>query len=168
MLMVFAVTSFGQSKTTEGLNKKYADSNVFFFYNNTLRMLNQKDDKDFDALIRDIEKMKLLLIKKPTAFGQQDYRRITGGYKAESFEEIMTSRYNGKNFDIYLKKEDGETKGMVILVNDSASLYVLDIVGKIALEKVTKLYNIIDQNSEIGLKIQSLKHEENTKVIGAH
>jgi hypothetical protein len=168
MAMVLAVTSFAQSKTTETLNKKYADSNAFFFYNNTLRMLNQNDDKDFDALVKDIEKMKLLLIKKPTAFGKQDYKRITGDYKAESFEEIMTSRYKGKNLDVYLREQNGKTKGMVILVNDSASLYVLDIVGKIALEKVTKLYSIIDQNSEIGMRIQSLTSDEHKKHMGDH
>ena len=49
-----------QSKTTETLHEKYSDSRSFFFYNNTLRMLNQEENKEFDELIKDIEKMKLL------------------------------------------------------------------------------------------------------------
>lgn len=155
VMLLVAATSYAQSNTTESLNKKYTDSNVFFFYNNTLRMLNQTDDKDFDALIKDIEKMKLLMIKKPVSFNVKEYKSITLGYKNEAFEEIMTSRYNGKNFDVYLKEKDGKTKGVVILVNDSSNLYVLDIVGRIALDKITKLYTVLDQSSDIGQKIKS-------------
>lgn len=116
-------------------------------------MLNQSDDKDFDALIKDIEKMKFLWIDKPTAFGSADYKKITTNYRKESFEEIMTSRHQGKNFDVFMKEENGKTKGMLVLVNDSANLYVLDIVGKIALDKVTKLYGMLDENSDIRKKI---------------
>lgn len=142
-----------QSKTTESLNKSYPNSKVFFFYNNTLRMLNQSDDKDFDALIKDIEKMKFLWIDKPETFKTTDYGKITSDYKKESFEEIMTSRHQGKNFDIFMKEQKGKTNGMLVLVNDSSHLYVLDIVGSIALDKVTKLYSMLDKNSDIRAKI---------------
>src|SRR4249919_2069291 len=90
VLVLISSSSFGQSKTTEALSKKYTDAMAFFFYNNTLRMLNQKDDKGFDELIKDIEKMKLLMIKKAKDF---NYKKITSDYKAEEFEEIITSRY---------------------------------------------------------------------------
>lgn len=166
--LALATVSFAQSKTTEELNKKYTDSNVFFFYNNTLRMLNQKDDKDFDALIKDIEKMKLLMITKPASFVTSDYKKLTLGYKSEAFEEIMTSRYNGKNFDVYLKEEKGETKGVVILVNDSSNLYVLDIVGRIALEKVTKLYTVLDESTDISKKIKSFATDDKHKQEHSH
>lgn len=142
-----------QSKTTESLNKRYPNSRVFFFYNNTLRMLNQAEDKDFDALIKDIEKMKFLWINKPATFGTADYNKITSNYKQESFEEIMTSRHQGKNFDVFMKEANGKTKGMLVLVNDSSNLYVLDIVGSIALDKVSKLYKMLDDNSDIRKQI---------------
>ena len=156
MLVLISSSSFGQSKTTEALSKKYTDAMAFFFYNNTLRMLNQKDDKGFDELIKDIEKMKLLMIKKAKDF---NYKKITSDYKAEAFEEIITSRYQGKNFDVYLKESDGKTKGMIVLVNDSASLYVLDIVGRIALDKVTQIYKTIDESSDITNKIKAFSND---------
>ncbi len=146
-------TVFAQSKTTESLHKKYSESLSLFFYNSTLRMLNQSDDKAFDELIKDIEKMKFLLIDKANTFRTTDYKKLTAAYKAETFEEIMTSRYQGKNFDVYLKENAGKTKGMVVLINDSSSLYVLDIVGSIALDKVTSLYSALDKSSDIGKKI---------------
>ena len=157
LMMVLALTGQAQSKTTEKLDKRYDESLSLFFYNNTLRMINQTDDKEFDALIKDIEKMKFLIIKKED-FGKEDYKKLISDYKAESFEEMMTSRHEGKNFDVYMK--DGKSKGMIVAVNDSENLYLLDIVGSIPLNKVTTLFKEIDESSEIGKRIQEFaKHE---------
>jgi hypothetical protein len=154
LISFFAISSlcaFSQSSTTELLHKNNNEAMSFFFYNNTLRMLNQKEDPEFDALIKDIEKMKLLMISKSSK--SFDYNKLVNDYKAEAFEEVMTSRHDGKSFDVYLK--EGKAKGMLVLVNDSTNLYVLDIVGTIALNKITKLYSTIDESSDIGKKIKS-------------
>jgi hypothetical protein len=155
-IALFSVSAVAQSETTEKLHKKYSESLALFFYNNTLRMVNINEDKEFDELIRDVEKMKFLIIKK-TEFGKGDYQRLITDYKSESFEEMMTSRHEGKNFDVYMK--DGKTKGMVVAVNDDENLYVLDIVGTIPLNKVTKLFTTIDESSEIGKKIREFTSE---------
>jgi hypothetical protein len=149
--MLFAVAATAQSATTEKLHKKYNEALALFFYNNTLRMINQTEDKEFDALIKDIEKMKFLMIKKEN-FGKSDYQKLITEYKSEAFEEMMTSRHQGKNFDVYMK--EGNAKGMVVAVNDDENLYVLDIVGSIPLNKVTTLFNTIDESSEIGKRIK--------------
>jgi hypothetical protein len=152
-----------QSKTTEELAKNNSEALSLFFYNNTLRMLNQQEDKDFDELIKDIEKMKFLMIDKKTSFNNGGYKKLVSSYKAESFEEIMTSRHQGKNFDVFIKEKNGDTKGMLVLVNDSTNLYVLDIVGKIALDKVTKLYTVMGESSDIGSRIQSFTKKDAKK-----
>lgn len=145
-----------QSSTTETLQKKHGDALQLFFYNNTLRMLNQQEDIEFDELIKDIEKMRFLLIKKAeSGFDNQDFKKLVADYKAEAFEEVMTSRHQGKNFDVYLKEKDGKTNGMLVLINDVQNLYVLDILGRIALDKVTQLYNTLDESADIGKKIKA-------------
>ena len=150
----------GQSKTTEKLHKENKEALALFFYNNTLRMLNQSDDKDFDELIEDIEKMKFLMIGKDDHFGAAEYNRLASDYRAESFEEIMSTRYQGRNFDIFLKEKSGKTEGMVITVNDSTNLYVLDIVGTVSLDKVTKLFSTIDESTDIGKKIRAFAKKD--------
>jgi hypothetical protein len=157
LLIALALQGQAQSKTTEKLHKKYSEALSLFFYNNTLRMINQTEDKEFDELIKDIDKMKFLMIKNED-FGKEDYKKLISDYKSESFEEMMTSRHDGKNFDVYMK--DGNSKGMIVAVNDSENLYVLDIVGSIPLNKVTTLFKEIDESTEIGKKIQEFaKHE---------
>jgi hypothetical protein len=144
-----------QSSTTEALRKKHSDALELFFYNNTLRMLNQQEDKEFDELIRDIEKMRFLLIRKSESnFSAPDYKKLVSDYKSEAFEEIMSSRHDGKNFNVYLKEIGGKTKGMLVLINDTDNLFVLDILGSIALDKVTKLYSTLDESTDIGRKIR--------------
>jgi hypothetical protein len=159
--MTLSVASlYGQTKTTEALHKENHDVFSAFFYNNTLRMLNQKDDKDFDALIKDIEKMKFLMIPKTASFGAAQYKKLVANYKAESFEEIMTSRYQGRNFDIFLKEQSGKTQGMIVTVNDSSNLFVLDIVGSIALDKVTSLFNQVNESSEVAKLISNFTKKD--------
>jgi hypothetical protein len=155
--LVISVATLAQTKTTEALHKKYSEGLSLFFYNNTLRMLNQKDDKAFDELIKDIEKMKFLMIEKKKDF---NYKTLTAGYKSESYEEIMTSRMDGKRFDILLNEAKGKTKGVVVLVNDSTNLYVLDIVGSISLANATKLFSTIDESSDIGKQIKEFTKKD--------
>jgi hypothetical protein len=153
-LLYLMQIAHGQTKTTEALDKKY-DGLSLYFYKNTLRMLNQKDDKDFDALIKDIEKMKFMMIDKVKSnFSDAEYIKLKNDYHAESYEEMMTSRFIGKNFDVYIKEKDGRVKGTVILASDSANLYVLDILGRVALDKATSLFNTLNQSTDIGQRVK--------------
>ncbi len=68
----------------------------------------------------------------------------------------MSSRLEGRNFDVFLKEKNGETQGMIVTVNDSSMLYVLDIVGSIALNKVGSLFNAIDGSSDVTEKIREM------------
>lgn len=157
--------SFGQTKTTQSVDDKY-EGLTLYFYRNTLRMLNQKEDKDFDELIKDIEKMRFLMIDKANSkFTKEDYQKLLAGYQGEEYEEMMTGRYDGRNFDVYLKEKNGDVKGTVILANDSTSLIILDILGKIALNKAPDLFKAIDGSTDIGKKIQNFmgKDEKNEK-----
>ena len=157
--------TFSQTKTTEDLDKRFEDGLSLFFYKNTLRMLNQTESKEFDELIKDIEKMKFLMIDKTKEkFSNVDYKKLLSGYKGESYEEMVTSRFQGKNFGVYIKEKSGEVKGTVILASDSANLYVLDIVGKIAINKATELFKTIDESTDIGGKIKDfMSHDKKEK-----
>ena len=49
---------------------------------------------------------------------------------------------------------------MLVLINDAKNLYVLDILGRIALDKVTKLYSTLDESTDIGRKIKAFTGED--------
>lgn len=160
LLIPFAGFLFAQSKATQALHDKNEDALSLFFYKNTLRMINQTDSKEFDEMIKDIEKMKFLLInKEDTKFGSQQFKKLTSDYKQEGYEEIMTGRMEGRNFNVYMKEKSGKTVGTIVLVNDSTDLYVLDLLGSVPLNKVPSLFQQIDQSSDIGKKIKAFTNK---------
>ncbi len=154
IIFLIPVLAIGQTKTTEDLDKKYEGMSLFF-YKNTLKMLNQKDSKEFDELIKDIEKMRFLMIDKSKQnFTLAEYTSLKKKYHGENYEEMMTTRMDGKNFDVLIRESGGNVKGTVILASDSTNLYVLDILGKVALNKAGSLFNSLDQSTDIGQKIK--------------
>jgi hypothetical protein len=163
LILLLALPLFvsAQTKTTEDLDKKYEGLSLYF-YKNTLRMLNQSDNKDFDELIKDIEKMKFLMIDKAkNKFEDADYKKLKSSYGAEQYEEMMTSRFQGKNFDVYIKQDDGRVKGTVIIASDSSNLYVLDILGRVALDKATSLFSTLNQSTDIGQRVKDFVSSDN-------
>lgn len=155
LLLTAVLPATGQSKTTRSLEEKYDASLTLFFYKNTLRMLNQQETREFDELIQDVEKMKFLMLDKSSVnFNPTEYRKLIAEYQNESFEPIVTSRIDGRNFDVYLRDTKGSKPGTVVLVNDSSSLFILDIVGKIDVSKAGALFNAIDKSTDIGKRIR--------------
>jgi len=153
-LMLGAGLASAQTKTTEALDLE-VDGLSLYFYKNTLRMLNQGDDKNFDEMIKDIEKMRFLLIDKiEEEMGPEEVRDLKGKYVTEAYEEVMSGRFDGRNFDVLVRETNGSIKGTVILASDSSQLFVLDILGKVALEKVPDFFKALDENSDIGKKVK--------------
>jgi len=154
LLIVLMAAAFqsaqAQTKTTELLDEKHEGTSLYF-YKNTLRMLNQKEDKEFDDMIKDIEKIRFLMIdRKEESFSNADYKKLKEDYtKKESFEEIMNGRLEGRNINVYVREAGGKVKGTIIMASDSSNLYVLDILGKIALEKASALFKMIDENADV-------------------
>ena len=163
-LLVLGVKGLAQARTTEALQKQFESSLSLYFYKNTLRMLNQSESKEFDELIKDIEKMKFLMVDKASnSFGANENKKLMKDYQSESYESIMTGRFNGKNFDVYVKDTKGSTLGTVVLVNDSTNLFVLDIIGTVDVSKVGTLFSTIDENTDIGNRIKSFMGHKDKK-----
>lgn len=163
ILILIPALALGQTKTTEALDKKY-DGLSLFFYKNTLKMLNQKDSKELDEMIKDIEKMRFVMVdKKKHAMERTEYATLKKSYQGEQYEEMMTGRMEGRNFDILVKERDGKVKGTIILASDSASLYVLDILGRIPLDKASALFNTIDQSTDVSKMIKNFISDDKEK-----
>jgi hypothetical protein len=163
ILILIPALVLGQTKTTEALDKKY-DGLSLFFYKNTLKMLNQKDSKELDEMIKDIEKMRFVMVdKKKHAMERTEYATLKKSYQGEQYEEMMTGRMEGRNFDILVKERDGKVKGTIILASDSASLYVLDILGRIPLDKASALFNSIDQSTDVSKMIKNFIGDDKDK-----
>lgn len=163
LLLATVGVAGAQTKTTQALDEKY-DGLSLFFYRNTLRMLNQKDDPAFDELIKDIEKMRFMMInKQESGFTDADFKKLLDGYKGEAYEEMMSGRADGRTFTVYLRETNGNVKGTVILAKDEESIMLLDILGKIDPKKIPEFFSAIDNSTDIGGKVKDFMSDKDEK-----
>lgn len=160
-LMASVSNLWAQAKATNALQAKFDNSLALYFYKNTLRMLNQSENKDFDDMVKNIDKLKFLMVDKSTRnFGPKEYQKLVQDYRAEDYESAMTGRMQGRNFDVFIKDKPRST---VVLVNDSTSLFVLDMVGTIDASKAGTLFSTIDNSTDIGKKIRNFTEHKGKK-----
>ncbi|MCA6073692.1 DUF4252 domain-containing protein [Fulvivirga sedimenti] len=141
-----------QSETTNQFHEDHEEAMALFFYRNSLRMLNMKDNPQLDELIRDIEKMKFLRISKSESdFDKNQYKDLVGKYHNEEFEDLMTIRSEGSNLNVFIKEKDKVTKGLVILLDNDDDFAILDIKGAVPLDRVAELMNYVRSTEDLDL-----------------
>jgi hypothetical protein len=140
MLIGLSLQGMAQSETTDKFHEDHEDAFTLFFYKNTLRMLNVQDNKEFEELIRDIDKMKFLRIEKEKySFDNSKLKSLADQYRKESFEDLMDMRSQGANLNVFIKEKDKITTGLVILMEDEENFSILDIKGAVPLSRIAEL-----------------------------
>lgn len=140
--------TLAQSETTQRFHKENEDAFVLFAYHNTLKMFAQIDDEqleELDDLIKDIDKMKFVRVDASKEEANSKIKELASDYKSESFEDLMNMRHDGMNVNVFIKEDDGVTKGIVMLMNDEESISVIDIIGKVPLNKVANLISQVQK-----------------------
>ena len=146
-LMILSHLAIGQSKSTQKLHEKYDGSFTMFFYKSTIKMLESDKTKEFMEIVKGIEKAKLIKVDKyERDFDEKDIIEYKDGIKDEDFEEVMSIRQKNGKFNIYLKEKNGVTKGIIVTLDSEDQFSILDIVGEIALDKISTLTDKIDFN----------------------
>ncbi len=146
-LMILSHLAIGQSKSTQKLHEKYDGAFTMFFYKSTIKMLESDKTKEFMEIVKGIEKAKLIKVDKfERDFDEKDIVEYKDGIKDEDFEEVMSIRQKNGKFNIYLKEKNGVTKGIILTLDSEDQFSILDIVGEIALDKISTLTDKIDFN----------------------
>ena len=139
-LLVTPFLSYGQSDTMQKWHKKYDNAFTLFFYQSTLNMLNMQDNEEFQDIIKDIDKMKLITIdKSEDEFTTSHYKELVADYENDSFEELMSFRQKEANIKAYIKEKDGNTKGIAVLINSDSTMTIIDLKGSVPLNKIGQL-----------------------------
>ena len=140
LLTMLPILSFGQSDTMRKWHDKYEDAFTLFFYQSTLNMLNMENNEEFQDIIKDIDKMKLITINKSeNTFTSEDYKELVSDYKGEEFEELMSMRQKEANINAYIKEKNGITKGIAVLIHSDSTMTIIDLKGSVPLNKIGQL-----------------------------
>ena len=148
VLALLPCYTLAQSKVMRNLSEEFPDGRVFMFYHSSLRMLNVEDDPDFDRMIRDIEKIKVLMIEKEESFeSEKVLSEIKDGLEDEEFEELMAVKSKDYNIGVYIL-EDDESEGFFLLMNEDDNLIAIDLVGSMPIGDIGQLVDKIKEAKE--------------------
>ena len=145
VFFIIHITVFSQSKSIEKFRKTYQEDQNVFFYSSTLNMLNMEDLPDFEDIIKDIEKIAVLIYKKENQkFTAKELDQLIKNLEKEKYVELMIINDKGNKINLYKKDKRGRTTGFAAFVDNRESLVLIDVKGSIDFKKFMELKNQID------------------------
>ena len=106
--------------------------------------------------------MRFLVIDKvKQKFTNEELKNLMKSYRDENYETVISSRLDGRKFEVVVKEVGNRVKGTILVASDSSNLYILDIVGRVAIDKAASLFKAIDGNSDIGQKVRDFVTKDN-------
>lgn len=132
--------AFAQSKMMRNLSEQYEEAFSMVFYHSTLNMMNVDEDPEFSALIKDLEKIKLIRLDKDKFdFSDAMMVELKDEIIDEEYEELMTVRHDGSDVKVYIKERKGVTTGLFMYMDEINDFTAFDITGSVPLKQLTNL-----------------------------
>ena len=143
--LIINVALFSQSRSIEKFRKAYQEDENVFFYSSTLKMLNMEGLPDFEDIVKDIDKIAVLIYKKENQkFTARELYQLTKNLEKEKYVELMIINDKGNKINLYKKEKRGRTTGFAAFVDNKESLVLIDVKGSIDFKKFMELKNQID------------------------
>jgi hypothetical protein len=136
-----SVASLAQSRTVDRFMEAHRPSQKFFLYPSTLRMVNLEKNPDFYAVVREIDKLRVLMYDKAeTGFSAQTVHTLSKEVQAEEYEELMTFQTKEQRVHLYSLGEDDTPEGVVGLVETDDTIILTDLEGFVNLPALLQLF----------------------------
>lgn len=150
MLFVGMTTLMAQTGSLNSYFKKYQDDDSFIVVNISSSMfavisgMDIEDmDPDIKAILDNITGLKILTKEDD---GKQYYNEALKTIKSNGLEELMTIKEKGENVKIYGKSDGKEKlKEVVMLRGDANNFILMQILGNLSIEQLTKLSKTLNK-----------------------
>jgi hypothetical protein len=134
-----------QSKTIGKFRKLYKEDQNVFFYSSTIKMLNTENEPEFADLIKDIDKIMVLLYEKEKqAFNTQEIIQLKKDLQKEKYNPLLFIKENDNAINLYKKDRKEKTVGFTALIDNKENLVIIDVKGSIDFKKFMEFKNKID------------------------
>ena len=108
--------------------------------------MNDKDTKAIIDLASDLEGIRILVAEENAA---QFYKEAKQKINTKEYEVLMTVRSEGDNVEFLIKDDGNKTiHELLLLVGGEDDFVLMSFVGKIDLDKVSKLINEFDDSEK--------------------
>lgn len=145
LLVAAQIIVFSQCKSMEKFRNDFPEDQNVFFYSSTLNMLDTDNSPEFKDLIKDIDKIMVLIYEKEKQkFSKDDIIKLRNDLKKEEYVDLMVINQNGNNINLYKRDKRGKTIGFAALIDNKDGLVLIDVKGSIDFNKFMDLKNKID------------------------
>jgi hypothetical protein len=128
------------SPTTQQFQDSVKGELALCFYPSTIRMLNFNKDSAFNDLIDDIKKLKIVSYNKQSDTTKTiDLSILTQKIREEGYVDLLQFKQSNRDIKVFLLKKSNEPKKFYGIINDSAQIILIDLVGKIPIKNLAAL-----------------------------
>ena len=120
--------------------------------------IKDKDYTDAKAVLQDLKGLWILTTDNNTK-SPQLYKEAASKINTQEYELLMTVRDKGSNVRFWTKESGGIINELLMLVGEPDEFTLISFVGKIDLDKISKLANKIDIDGMEHLKTVKKKNE---------
>ncbi len=133
--------SLAQSRTVNNFLEEHSPSQELFLYPSTLRMVNLEKNPDFYMMVREVDKLRVLMYdKNENSFSTQTIRTLSQDIEKEDYQELMTFQTGDQQVYLYSLGDDDTTEGVVGLVETDDAIILTDLEGFVNLAAMLKLF----------------------------
>jgi hypothetical protein len=166
-LMAAPLSMVAQNNAIEKFFNQYMDDEAFTVVHVTPKMfqmiakldIKDKDYADAKSVLQDLRGLWILTTEdNPKA--PQLYKEATTKINTQEYELLMTVRDKGDNVRFWTKESNGVINELLMLVGEPTEFTLISFVGKIDLDKISKMSNKIKIDGMEHLKSVKEKHDE--------
>lgn len=147
-MLMLSISGFSQVDAIAKYFNKYqedTDFTVVYISPKMFEMISKLAEEEIDpevqAIIRDLKGLRILTTEKnPMRY----YNEVTETLNLKSYEELMTIRDGNSNVRFLIKSKKDLVEELLLLVGSEEEFVMISFVGKIDLEKISRLSNSAD------------------------
>ena len=165
-LLVAPLSMGAQNNAIEKFFNQYMDDETFTVVQVTPKMfqmiakldIKDKDYADAKSVLQDLKGLWILTTENnPKA--PQLYKEATSKINTQEYELLMTVRDKGDNVRFWTKESNGIINELLMLVGEKEEFTLISFVGKIDLDKISKMSNKINIDGMEHLKSVKQKND---------
>lgn len=165
-LLTTPLSMVAQNNVIEKFFNQYMDDEAFTVVHVTPKMfqmiakldVKDKDYSEAKAVLQDLRGL-WILTSENNPKAPQLYKEATSKINTNEYELLMTVRDKGDNVRFWTKESNGVINELLMLVGEANEFTLISFVGKIDLDKISKMSNKINIDGMEHLKSVKEKHD---------
>ncbi len=138
-LILLSVAGYSQCKTIANWAEGREGLNNLCFYPTTLRMINISKDESFNKMVKDIDKLKIVISNNKKPLKKEELTTLKNGIKSENYNDLIQFRRGNESFFVYVKEKHEKPVGFAGIISSDSSLVLIDLDGYISPEIIQQL-----------------------------